>query len=121
MLDRNVEFASSFELWELVVSFEDGSLPIAEWNEQTLAVVAIWYLFLLPPAQASARLQLGLERNRFRLGGVAGVPGEAMASVADAWPLVLRQVLAAVGIGDPLAIANRVMQSGVAELRDRAA
>jgi len=121
MMDRTVEFPSCFELWDFVVSFEDGSLPIAAWNDQTLAVIAVWYLFLLSPAEAAARLELGLERNRARFGPRVGGRGGEVASLADVWPRVLRQVLAALGAGDPVVIANRMMDAGASEARDRAA
>jgi len=66
MSDLNAEFPSTFELWEFVLSFEDGSMPPSAWNERTLAVIAIWYLFLLPPGEAMERLELGLRRNQSR-------------------------------------------------------
>ena len=28
--------------WELVLQYEDGSLPASAWNESTLAVIAGW-------------------------------------------------------------------------------
>lgn len=116
----NGEFPSTFELWEFVVSFEDGSLPLAAWNAQTLAVVAIWYLFLLPPSDAMARLELGLRRNQFRFGNRAREDGE-VDSFGTLWPCVLRHVLSALGAGDALTIANRLMENGVLAARDRAA
>ena len=34
--------------WELVLKYEDGSLPAAEWNESTLTIVSSWYAKNLP-------------------------------------------------------------------------
>ena len=122
MSDLNAEFPSSFELWEFVLSFEDGSMPASAWNERALAVVAIWYLFLLPPGDAMKRLELGLRRNQLRFSHQHGALGDGVDSVADVWPRILRQVLGAFGEGDPLSAANRLMDSGPAELRrERAA
>ena len=119
-LGGNEEFPSTFELWEFVLSFQDGSLPRAAWNEQTLAVIATWYLFLLPPSDAMARLELGLRRNQFRFGNRDTHGGE-VDPIATVWPLVLRHVLSALGGGDALTVANRLMESRVQDVRDRAA
>jgi len=53
--------------WELVLRYEDGSLPAAEWNESTLGVVAGWYAKNLPRDQAKARYEQYYHRNRHRL------------------------------------------------------
>ena len=121
MSERNEQFPSNFELWEFVSSFEDGSLPPSAWNEQALAVVAIWYLFLLPPAEASARLESGLKRNQLRFARRPGALGDRSATLAEVWPWVLQHVLAALGEGDSLAVANRLMQPNDSVEQDRAA
>ena len=53
--------------WELVLQYEDGSLPAASWNESTLAVVASWYAKNLLRDQAKARYEQYFRRNRHRL------------------------------------------------------
>ena len=53
--------------WELVLRYEDGSLPAAEWNEETLRVVAAWYAKNLPREQALDRYNKYYQRNRHRL------------------------------------------------------
>ena len=122
MSDLNAEFPSSFELWEFVLSFEDGSMPASVWNERALAVVAIWYLVLLPPSDAIQRLELGLRRNQLRFSHRLGATGDGLDPVAEVWPRILRQVLSAFGEGDPLSAANRLMQPSADEFRhDRAA
>lgn len=122
MLNWNEEFPSSFELWEFVLSFEDGSLPPAAWDERALAVVAIWYLFLLPPGDAMERLELGLRRNQLRFAHRPGALGDAIRDPAEVWPCVLRHVLATMGEHDPLSAANRLMRSDDVEIeQDRAA
>ena len=50
--------------WELVMQFEDGSLPSSEWNEPMLTAVAQWYAKNLPREQAIARYTKSYERNR---------------------------------------------------------
>jgi hypothetical protein len=121
MLNRTEVFPSSFELWDFVVSFEEGSLPAAACTDQSLAVIAIWYLSLLPPTEAMERLEVGLGRNRFRFEGAADGAGERMESLADVWPRVLRRVLVALGSDGAVAIANRLMVPEAEELRPRAA
>lgn len=56
----------SFE-WELVLKYEDLSLPASEWTEATLAIVAGWYAKNLPSDQAEARYEKAYHRNRRRL------------------------------------------------------
>jgi hypothetical protein len=122
MSNLNAEFPSTFELWEFVLSFEDGSMPAAAWNERALAVVAIWYMFLLPPGDAMKRLELGLRRNQVRFSHRTSMSGDGVDSVADVWPSIVKQLLVSFGEGDPLSAANRLMGPRVAELqRDRAA
>jgi hypothetical protein len=53
--------------WDLVLQYEDGSLPADKWNESTLAVVAGWYAANLPRAQAVSRYEQYYHRNRRRL------------------------------------------------------
>jgi hypothetical protein len=56
----------SFE-WELVLQYEDGSLPASAFTEATLGVVAGWYAKNLPPDQARRRYEDSYHRNRRRL------------------------------------------------------
>ncbi|MCO4099550.1 hypothetical protein [Gemmatimonas sp.] len=53
--------------WELVLQYEDGSLPASTWHEATLTVVTQWYARNLPEAQAKARYEQYYHRNRRRL------------------------------------------------------
>src|SRR5689334_3390973 len=53
--------------WELVLQYEDGSLPATAWNESTLGVVASWYAKHLSEEQARARYEQYYHRNHHRL------------------------------------------------------
>ena len=53
--------------WELVLLYEDGSLPATAWTEATLGVVAGWYAKNLTPEQARARYAKAYQRNHRRL------------------------------------------------------
>jgi hypothetical protein len=53
--------------WEMVLRYEDGSLPVTSWNEATLGVVASWYAKNLQRDQATARYEQYYHRNRHRL------------------------------------------------------
>ena len=122
MSDMNAVFPSSFELWEFVLAFEDGSLPAETWNDRALAVVAIWYLFQLPPADAIERVQGGLERNHLSFRQPRGANRGGIDALTEVWPIVLRHVLESFGDRNPLAVANRLMECGVRRARtDRAA
>ena len=88
-------FPSSFELWEFVSAFEDGSLPAAACTEDALAAIAVWYLSMS-----------------------LGDGGDAF---TDVWPCLLRRLLSALGANDPVALANRLLPGRTVEARDRAA
>ena len=53
--------------WEMMLQYEDGSLPASEWNESTLAMVAAWYAKQLTRDQAILRYEQHYHRNRHRL------------------------------------------------------
>lgn len=82
--------------WEMVLSYEDGSLPAAEWNETTLAIVASWYAKNLPPDQAKARYEQYFHRNRRRLLNrldSASVDVDAIEAVDSVWQSLLARAL----------------------------
>lgn len=85
----------SFE-WELVLQYEDGSLPATGFNEATLGVVANWYAKNLPEAQARRRYEESYHRNRRRLSnrlGAAAVNTEALESLDGIWESLLTRRL----------------------------
>jgi hypothetical protein len=53
--------------WELVLQYEEGSIPAAAWNEGTLTTIATWYAKNLSTEQAKARYEQYFHRNRHRL------------------------------------------------------
>lgn len=53
--------------WELVLQYEDGSLPPGAFNESTLGLVAGWYAKHVPADQARRRYEQSYHRNRRRL------------------------------------------------------
>jgi hypothetical protein len=82
--------------WELVLRYEDGSLPAAEWNETTLATVAFWYAKNLPREQATQRYTQAFHRNRHRLThrlGNAPTPTSAIEAVDGVWESLLQRAL----------------------------
>jgi len=52
--------------WELVLQYEDGSLPASSWNESTLGVIAGWYAASVPADQAKTRYEQHYHRNHRR-------------------------------------------------------
>lgn len=84
--------------WELMLMFEDGSLPAAQFTEATLAVVAGWYAANLAPAEATARFTTHFQRNRHRLShrlGAAAVDMSAFEALDGVWEAVLSRAIAA--------------------------
>jgi len=83
-------------LWEQVLRYEDGSLPAAEWNESTLALVSSWYANNLPREQATARYEQAFDRNRRRLMNrldSASVDMSAIEAVDAVWESLLARAL----------------------------
>ncbi len=82
--------------WELMLQFEDGSLPATAWNEATLAVVAGWYAQNLTPEKATERYHQYYHRNRRRLEnrlGGAAVATNSLAEMDAVWESLLTRVL----------------------------
>jgi hypothetical protein len=82
--------------WELVLRYEDGSLPASEWNESTLGVVAAWYAKNLTREQATARYELYYHRNHHRLTNRregASVATSAIEAVDGVWESLLARAL----------------------------
>ena len=84
--------------WELVLKYEDGSLPASSWNEGTLTTVATWYAKNLSPDQAKSRYEQYFHRNRHRLTnrlGSAHVDTDAIEKVDKVWESLLTRALEA--------------------------
>jgi hypothetical protein len=82
--------------WELVLRYEDGSLPAAQWNAETLGVVATWYVKNLSPEQAKSRYEQYFHRNRHRLThrrDGASVATTAIEAVDGVWESLLARAL----------------------------
>jgi hypothetical protein len=85
----------SFE-WELVLQYEDGSLPASAFNESTLSIVAGWYAKHVPAEQARRRYETSYHRNRRRLSnrlGSASVDTAAMEALDKVWEALLTERL----------------------------
>jgi hypothetical protein len=86
--------------WELVLQYEDGSLPAATWNESTLSTVAAWYANNLSSDQAKARYEQYFHRNRHRLTNRldgASVATSAIEAVDKVWESLLMRAFEAKG------------------------
>ena len=82
--------------WELVLRFEDGSLPAAEWNETTLGTVATWYAKNLPREKAIPRYTEHYHKNHRRLTHRregATVATDAIQAVDGVWESLLTRAL----------------------------
>jgi hypothetical protein len=110
MSNMSQAFPSSFELWEFVSAFEDGSLPLAACTDDAVAAIAVWYLSMLSPSDAMQRLADGLRRNHLRFAARSVVSGDGDRAFADVWASVLQRILALFGARDPVAVANWLMR-----------
>ena len=84
--------------WDLVLQYEEGSLPPAMWNANTLAVVSDWYAKNLAADQAKARYGKHYERNRHRMTNRLDktlVDSGAIDAVDAVWESLLTNALAA--------------------------
>lgn len=82
--------------WELVLQYEDGSLPPAAWNEATLTAIANWYAKNVSPEQATARYEKYYHRNRHRLTNRldgASVATDAIDAIDEVWESLLTRAL----------------------------
>jgi hypothetical protein len=90
------EFRSSE--WELVLKYEDGSLPATQWTVETLTTVASWYAKNLTREAATARYRDYYERNHRRLTNRregAAVATDAIEAVDKVWESLLTRALEA--------------------------
>jgi hypothetical protein len=82
--------------WELVLRYEDGSLPATEWNETTLGTVASWYAKNLSREKAIERYTEHYHRNHRRLThrrDGATVATDAIQAVDGVWESLLTRAL----------------------------
>ena len=82
--------------WDLVLRFEEGSLPAAEWNEATLTNVATWYAKNLAREQATKRYTEHYQKNHRRLThrrDGASVATDAIDAVDKVWESLLTRAL----------------------------
>lgn len=88
------EFRSSE--WELVLKYEDGSLPATQWNVETITMVAGWYAKNLSREAATARYREHYQKNRHRLLNRregAAVATESIEAVDAVWESLLTRAL----------------------------
>jgi hypothetical protein len=89
--------------WELVLQYEDGSLPPVAWNTGTLTTIATWYAQNVPGDQAKSRYEQAYHRNRrrltHRLDG-ASVATEALEDVDKVWESLLTRAIESKERGD---------------------
>jgi hypothetical protein len=84
--------------WELVLQYEEGSIPPVAWNEGTLTTIAGWYAKNLTRDQAIARYEQYYHRNRRRMTNRlegATVATSTIESVDAVWESLLSKALAA--------------------------
>jgi hypothetical protein len=82
--------------WDLVLQYEEGSIPASAWSEATLAIIANWYAKNLSREQAKARYEQHYHRNHRRLTNrldPASVATSAIAAVDAVWESLLTRAL----------------------------
>jgi len=86
--------------WELVLQYEDGSIPATAWDVSTLTSVANWYAANLTREQATTRYEEHYHRNHRRLlnrRDGASVNTEAIEAVDKVWQSLLSTALEKAG------------------------
>jgi hypothetical protein len=91
-------FTAEHRSWqrELVLQYEDGSLPATDWNPTTLSIVAAWYAKNLPVEQAKTRYEQHYHRNHRRLTNRLGGATVATAAIEEldrVWESLLTRAL----------------------------
>jgi hypothetical protein len=82
--------------WDMVLRYEEGSLPASEWNATTLGIVAAWYAENLPREKAIERYTDHYHKNHRRLThrrDGATVATDAIAAVDSVWESLLQKAL----------------------------
>jgi hypothetical protein len=78
--------------WDLVLQYENGSLPPRLWNEDTLTVITSWYAKHISREVATTRYEKHYHRTRRRLLnrlGSATVATDAIDAVDKVWESLL--------------------------------
>ena len=101
-MSESTTFTQEFRSWEweLVLKYEDGSLPATAWNVGTLTTIATWYAKNLTPEQATTRYEQHYHRNRHRLLhrlSEASVATASIESLDAVWQSLLTSALGARG------------------------
>lgn len=84
--------------WELVLKYEDGSLPATQWSVETLTIVATWYAKNLAADAATSRYHEHYRKNHHRLTNRregATVATDSIESVDKVWESLLANALEA--------------------------
>lgn len=115
------QFASIRELWQFVLSFEEGSLPREAWNDRTVAAVAVWYLSMLPIDEAVSQLAAAIQRNQRRFREGFATVRDGVVDLTPVWPRILQLVLTVASARDPLPLANRLLRDPGTVLANRVA
>jgi hypothetical protein len=82
--------------WELVLQYEDGTLPASKWSPETLTIIASWYAKNLSAEQATTRYEQHFHKNRHRLThrrDNAAVATESIEAVDAVWETLLKKAL----------------------------
>lgn len=86
------------EIEALVLAFEDGSLPKANWTHQAHLAAALWYLRRHPREDATRRIRDGIKAYNARHGNAAG----DHETITLAWVAVVARFLAEHDHGQPI-------------------
>src|SRR5689334_7108833 len=84
--------------WDLVLQYEEGSIPAIAWNQGTLTTIATWYAKNLSREQATQRYEQYYQRNRRRLTNrlsESSVVTKALEAVDAVWQSLLQRALEA--------------------------
>lgn len=87
------------ELEDLVLRFEDCTLPRERWTHLAHLCVALWYLHNLPPQEATRQIRQGIQRYNTSLGNSCGYHE----TITLSWIALLSGFLRQMGTAQPTA------------------
>ena len=98
------------EVVAFIGSFEDASLPRAEWTHAKHLVMALWYLSQYPRDEATRRIRDGIRRLNARHGNEGGYHE----TITLAWVALITRFLAGREPGESIATRARALLAELA-------
>lgn len=81
--EKTIGYQNSSEIFTLIASFENGTLPRESWTQTAYMTVVFWYLYMNPLPEACRLIRDGVRRYNFENNIVTNLKShEILASVS---------------------------------------